>query len=374
MRGQPLFLSTVLDMQRLPFMNCPTRITDGQQASATGMWPHPQANNHLGFEDCEPCHPARLHSRYAAANHEKKTLCAAEARPWASLGTEALDRLVPALPKHTGVALCMVTCKPISACSTLRSEPSLLQDEHHRPEETARALCRGAGAGPPGEGSAPRSFPGGNKGLFPDAVGTAGCREQQPPPVSLIYRAALTAAISFNGALQVYTPDKLHPSLQHVTQRAAASSHIAGFLQVYTPDKLNQLMADSDYVVAALPSTSKTEGYISAEAIASMHSDAVFINIGRGKTVDEDALIEGQGLLWQLAAAACYGNLSSRSVNASMASSSFLRSLSGCVRLAQTRLSLMQPFKNAVSRALAWTCLQQNHYHLTAHSGRWTAC
>ena len=100
----------------------------------------------------------------------------------------------------------------------------------------------------------------------------------------------------------------------------AASFRVSGFLvaigaavpfycalQVYTPDKLHQLMSESHYVVAALPSTTETEGYISAEAIASMRSDAVFINIGRGKTVDEVALIKGQVphmlcsscLLWQ---------------------------------------------------------------------------
>ena len=69
-----------------------------------------------------------------------------------------------------------------------------------------------------------------------------------------------------------------------VNRRAAASPHIAVYLQVYTPDKLNQLMADSDYVVAALPYTDKTDKFINAEAIGSMRSRGVFINVGRGKT------------------------------------------------------------------------------------------
>ena len=72
-------------------------------------------------------------------------------------------------------------------------------------------------------------------------------------------------------------------------------------------------MSESHYVVAVLPSTPETKGYISAEAIASMHSDAVFINIGRGKTVDEEALIKGQMSHANFAAAACYGSLGSRS-------------------------------------------------------------
>ena len=114
--------------------------------------------------------------------------------------------------------------------------------------------------------------------MLNNAVGTRTWSAQQPPSVTLMSSAALKAAVTLISPFQVYTPDKLH-----------------------------QLMSESHYVVAALPSTTETEGYISAEAIASMRSDAVFINIGRGKTVDEVALIKGQVphmlcsscLLWQ---------------------------------------------------------------------------
>ena len=64
--------------------------------------------------------------------------------------------------------------------------------------------------------------------------------------------------------------------------------------QVYTPDQLPQLMADSDYVVAALPSTPATQQLINAEAIKAMRPHAVFVNVGRGVTLDEEALITGQ--------------------------------------------------------------------------------
>ncbi|DBA85347.1 TPA: hypothetical protein ACH3X2_006029 [Trebouxia sp. C0005] len=63
-------------------------------------------------------------------------------------------------------------------------------------------------------------------------------------------------------------------------------------LKVYTPDKLNDLMAESDYVVTALPHTDKTEKLVSGEAISHMKKTAVFINIGRGQTVDEEALVK----------------------------------------------------------------------------------
>ncbi len=56
-------------------------------------------------------------------------------------------------------------------------------------------------------------------------------------------------------------------------------------------------MAESDYVVAALPHTDKTEKLVSSEAISHMKKTAVFINIGRGQTVDEEALVKGELLL-----------------------------------------------------------------------------
>lgn len=59
----------------------------------------------------------------------------------------------------------------------------------------------------------------------------------------------------------------------------------------YTPDRLLDLMAESDFVVCAAPHTPDTTGLIGAAAIAAMKPSAVFINVGRGAVVDEQALI-----------------------------------------------------------------------------------
>lgn len=64
-------------------------------------------------------------------------------------------------------------------------------------------------------------------------------------------------------------------------------------VQVYTPDKLNKLMADSDYIVMALPYTESTHHLVNAEAIHSMRPNGVLINVGRGKTLEQDAVIKG---------------------------------------------------------------------------------
>ena len=62
---------------------------------------------------------------------------------------------------------------------------------------------------------------------------------------------------------------------------------------MYHPEQLTELMADSDFVVAALPATPATDRFIGEEAIVAMKRNAVFVNLGRGTTVDEAALTEG---------------------------------------------------------------------------------
>jgi phosphoglycerate dehydrogenase-like enzyme len=62
--------------------------------------------------------------------------------------------------------------------------------------------------------------------------------------------------------------------------------------ELLTVDEMDRALERADFVVAALPLTGETEGLIGAERIAHMKRGAVFINVGRGRTVDEPALIE----------------------------------------------------------------------------------
>lgn len=63
---------------------------------------------------------------------------------------------------------------------------------------------------------------------------------------------------------------------------------------VYGTDKksLNQLMSESDYVVCSAPSTIETRGMVNADAFKAAKDGLVFINLGRGPVVDENAMIE----------------------------------------------------------------------------------
>ena len=55
---------------------------------------------------------------------------------------------------------------------------------------------------------------------------------------------------------------------------------------------LNELLQEADFVCLTLPLTAQTEGLIGAEQFALMRPESIFINMSRGKVVDEAALIE----------------------------------------------------------------------------------
>ncbi|MDR5885093.1 D-glycerate dehydrogenase [Vreelandella janggokensis] len=55
--------------------------------------------------------------------------------------------------------------------------------------------------------------------------------------------------------------------------------------------ELNQLLAEADFVCVTVPLTAETEHLIGAKQFAQMKPTGIFINIARGKVVDEAALI-----------------------------------------------------------------------------------
>ena len=63
-------------------------------------------------------------------------------------------------------------------------------------------------------------------------------------------------------------------------------------LEVFGPETLVAAVAGADHVVGALPGGVSTRGLISREVIAAMKPGAYFCNVGRGPSVDQEALIE----------------------------------------------------------------------------------
>ncbi|WP_017728939.1 D-2-hydroxyacid dehydrogenase [Halalkalibacterium ligniniphilum] len=59
-----------------------------------------------------------------------------------------------------------------------------------------------------------------------------------------------------------------------------------------TINTVDSLLADSDYVVSVLPLTKQTNGFMSYRRFEKMKPSSVFINIGRGKTVKQEELVQ----------------------------------------------------------------------------------
>ena len=64
------------------------------------------------------------------------------------------------------------------------------------------------------------------------------------------------------------------------------------FESIHGSEGLHAALAQADYVVNALPLTTGTRHLFDAEAFAAMKPTARFVNVGRGATVDEEALVE----------------------------------------------------------------------------------
>lgn len=71
-------------------------------------------------------------------------------------------------------------------------------------------------------------------------------------------------------------PERSHPSVD----------------RMYSPDDIHTLLGDSDYVVLACPLTPETRHLIDEEALSTMRTDTILINVSRGAVVDQAALID----------------------------------------------------------------------------------
>jgi phosphoglycerate dehydrogenase-like enzyme len=71
------------------------------------------------------------------------------------------------------------------------------------------------------------------------------------------------------------------------TQRA-----VPHFDRIHIRAEMNDAVADADYVVCLLPHAPDTDKLLGAEFFAAMKCDAIFLNLGRGGVVDEEALVD----------------------------------------------------------------------------------
>lgn len=64
------------------------------------------------------------------------------------------------------------------------------------------------------------------------------------------------------------------------------------FDEICTPDMKKACFEQADYVVSVLPNTPETVHTIDAESLSWMKKSSIFINVGRGLNVDEEALLK----------------------------------------------------------------------------------
>ncbi|MBN2368697.1 D-2-hydroxyacid dehydrogenase [Candidatus Woesearchaeota archaeon] len=62
--------------------------------------------------------------------------------------------------------------------------------------------------------------------------------------------------------------------------------------QIYYGNEKQTMLSQCDFVVVCLPLSDDTKNFISGKELDSMKKSCVLINVGRGGTIDEDALIE----------------------------------------------------------------------------------
>jgi phosphoglycerate dehydrogenase-like enzyme len=62
--------------------------------------------------------------------------------------------------------------------------------------------------------------------------------------------------------------------------------------ELYATRDLRSALREADYVVVTLPGTPETHRLLGAKAISAIKPGAYFVNVGRGKTVDEETLVE----------------------------------------------------------------------------------
>ena len=76
-----------------------------------------------------------------------------------------------------------------------------------------------------------------------------------------------------------------------IRRRAGDAADVPGLSEVLSPERLPELMAQSDFVVLALPLTPDTTDLFDAQMLAHAKPGAWLINVARGALVDERALV-----------------------------------------------------------------------------------
>lgn len=99
-----------------------------------------------------------------------------------------------------------------------------------------------------------------------------------------------TVIILGYGGIAMRLVEMLKPFDMHITayrRKARGNENVP----VVTLSELPQALGQADHVVNVLPANQESEQFINAERLAQMKPGAVLYNVGRGTTVDQEALV-----------------------------------------------------------------------------------
>lgn len=111
---------------------------------------------------------------------------------------------------------------------------------------------------------------------------------ERPPFLEL---TGETVVLLGTGAIGQATALRLQPFGCRIIGVRRHPGPVAGFDEVVGFEDLPRVLPGAGYVVSSLPMTPHTRGILSAELIRAMKPGSFFFNVGRGGTVDQDALI-----------------------------------------------------------------------------------
>ena len=104
------------------------------------------------------------------------------------------------------------------------------------------------------------------------------------------------------GSVASETAKRLVPFRMRVFGVARSERSQEFFERVYTIEKVAEILPYADFVIVCLPEDKSTERIFDARFFGAMKRGAIFINVGRGSVVDEDALYQSL-IIGQIASA-----------------------------------------------------------------------
>lgn len=113
-------------------------------------------------------------------------------------------------------------------------------------------------------------------------------RMRPPPELRSFWHES--AVVLGYGAIGQAIAERLRPFEMRLSGLSRRGAPAPGLERSWSADQLEQAVADVGYVFDARPLTRATRGSLGAQEFGAMREDATYVNVGRGATVDEQAL------------------------------------------------------------------------------------